>query len=135
MGVTKNAIAKNILFYRKKVGLSQNDIANKLGVSVPAVSKWENGSNSIDIDTLFELCNVLGVTINDMSNFNKGIPNEMSTKPHIIEAAGGGFTDEIESDNEIEYWREQVIRELYICKLDIRQLKELKALIQAFDRL
>ena len=66
MGKIREEIAKNILYYRKKAKLSQKEVAESLGVSIPAVSKWENGSNSIDIETLFDLCQVLGVSINDM---------------------------------------------------------------------
>ncbi len=131
MGITKDAIAKNILYYRKKAGLSQNYIAKKLGVTVPAVSKWENGNNSIDIDTLFELCNLLGVTINDMASHK----TSETTPTHVVAAAEGHSANPKERDNEIASWKEEIVRELYRAKLDVRQLKELKALIQTFSRL
>lgn len=137
MGITKDAIAKNILYYRKKAGLSQNYIAKKLGVTVPAVSKWENGNNSIDIDTLFELCRVLGVSINDMASVNSTFAPEDAeqTAPHIMAAAQGYSANASERDSEVSHWKEEIIREIYSAKLDVRQLKELKALIQTFSRL
>lgn len=66
MSTVKEEIAKNLLFYRKKAGLTQKQFANMLGVKNTAVSNWESGNNSIDIETLFAACEVFGVTLNDM---------------------------------------------------------------------
>lgn len=38
--------------YRKEAGLTQEDMANRLGVTAPAVNKWENGNTKPDIDLL-----------------------------------------------------------------------------------
>ena len=62
----KETIAKNILFYRKSKKLSQKALAEKVGVNNSAISNWENGINSIDIETLFKVCNVLNVSIDTM---------------------------------------------------------------------
>lgn len=66
MNSIKEEIAKNLAFYRKRAGLTQKELAEKLGLSHNSISSWENGKNSIDIETLFEVCEILGVTINDM---------------------------------------------------------------------
>lgn len=66
MGIVRDEIAKNILLYRKKRGLTRKALAEKLGVSASAVVNWEYGKNSIDIDTLHILCEVLNVDITDM---------------------------------------------------------------------
>lgn len=66
MSSIKDEIAKNLLYYRKKAKLTQKDLAQKLGVKNTAVSNWESGNNSIDIDTLFLACEIFGVTLNDM---------------------------------------------------------------------
>lgn len=66
MATIKEEIAKNLLFYRKKAGLTQKELATKLGVKNTAVSNWESGNNSIDIETLFSACEIFGVTLNDM---------------------------------------------------------------------
>ena len=39
---TCNILATNIQTYRKKSEMTQEELANKLGVSFQAVSKWEN---------------------------------------------------------------------------------------------
>lgn len=62
----RNEIAKNILFFRKRAKITQKELAAALGVTPGAVSNWENGNNSIDIDTLFKMCDLLGVSINEM---------------------------------------------------------------------
>ena len=62
----KEIIAKNLLYYRKKNKITQKELADKLGVKHNAISAWENGVNSIDIDTLFQICQIFGITVNDM---------------------------------------------------------------------
>lgn len=62
----KETVAKNLLYYRKKNKITQKELADKLGVKHNAISSWENGVNSIDIDTLFRVCQIFGVTVNDM---------------------------------------------------------------------
>ena len=66
MSTVKEEIAKNLLFYRKKAGLTQKQFADMLGVKNTAVSNWEGGIDSMDIETLFAACEVFGVTLNDM---------------------------------------------------------------------
>lgn len=66
MSTVKEEIAKNLLFYRKKSGFTQKQLAAMLGVKNTAVSNWESGNNSIDIETLFAACEIFGVTLNDM---------------------------------------------------------------------
>lgn len=62
----KKTICKNIGKYRKLAGLSQKEFAQKLGAAPSRVSSWETGANSTDIDTLFQICEILNVSINDM---------------------------------------------------------------------
>ena len=54
-------LAANILKYRKKSGLSQEELANKLGVTFQAVSKWENAKAAPDISFLPIMADILGV--------------------------------------------------------------------------
>ena len=66
MSTVRDEIAKNLLYYRKKAGYTQKQFAEFLGVKNSAVSNWENGLNSIDIETLFKACELFGITLNDM---------------------------------------------------------------------
>lgn len=72
----KDAIAKNILFYRKQARMSQKELAKMLGVSNSAISNWESGANSIDLDTLFKLCQVLNIDINTAFDYETKISPE-----------------------------------------------------------
>lgn len=56
-------LAKRIRGQREKRGLKQQDIANALGISPQAVSKWERGENAPDIAVLASLAQLLGVTV------------------------------------------------------------------------
>ncbi len=54
---------EKILFYRKKNGLSQEALAEKIGVSRQAVSKWETGDALPEISKLKSLADCFGVTV------------------------------------------------------------------------
>lgn len=62
----KENIQKNLAFYRKKKGYNQKELADRLGIGATTVSGWERGAYTPDIDTLFVICRLLGVTLNDM---------------------------------------------------------------------
>ena len=63
--IRKN-IQANISKYRKKSGLSQAELAQKIGVKNSTVSSWERGANAPDIETLFRICKLFNVTVADM---------------------------------------------------------------------
>ena len=62
----KNQIGKNIAVYRKRSGLTQAGLAEKLNYSDKAVSKWERGESVPDVMTLMAIAEKLGVTVNDL---------------------------------------------------------------------
>ncbi len=66
MGNLRDEIAKNMLFYRKRAGLTQKELADQLGVRNTAVSNWEMGNNSVDIETLFAAAKIFGVSLSEM---------------------------------------------------------------------
>ncbi len=51
---------------RKANSLTQNQLAEKLGITDKAVSKWENGKSMPDLSLLLPLCNLLGITLNEL---------------------------------------------------------------------
>lgn len=59
-------ISQNITKYRKSLGITQMELAEKLNYSDKAVSKWERGESLPDIKTLFEISNIFGITLNDL---------------------------------------------------------------------
>jgi len=50
---------------RKALGMTQTELAEKLGMSNKSVSKWERGVCLPDVSLYMELCRVLGITINE----------------------------------------------------------------------
>ena len=72
-------IGRFIAEHRKKVNLTQMQLAETLGITDRAISKWENGKSLPDSSIMLELCDVLGITVNDllsgevvtMDNYNK----------------------------------------------------------------
>ena len=60
------SIGNRIAKYRKEKGLTQEALAEKLGVSSQAVSKWENGASCPDISLLPQLSNELGITTDEL---------------------------------------------------------------------
>ena len=81
-------IGKFIASQRKKVNLTQAELASKLNITDRAVSKWETGRSMPDSSIMLELCRVLNISVNDLlsgevvsvENYNK------ETEKNLIEA-------------------------------------------------
>ncbi len=52
---------------RKEIGMTQDDLAEKLGVSRQSVSKWENGECMPDSEKLIKLSDVLGISLDELT--------------------------------------------------------------------
>lgn len=80
-------IGKFISAKRKEQGLTQMQLAEKLGITDRAVSKWETGKSLPDASIMLELCSILKITVNDllcgevvsMKNYNE------QTEKNLIE--------------------------------------------------
>ena len=59
-------IGKFIAECRKKVNLTQMQLAEKLSITDRAVSKWERGKAMPDSSIMLELCDILEITVNDL---------------------------------------------------------------------
>ncbi len=59
-------IGKFIAQKRKEQKLTQNQLAEKLGITDRAVSKWETGRSLPDASVMLELCGLLKITVNDL---------------------------------------------------------------------
>lgn len=55
-----------IASYRKALGLSQDELAEKIYVSRQLISKWENGTGVPTIDGLLNLCQIFGVSFEEI---------------------------------------------------------------------
>ena len=59
----RDTISKNIIFYRKKCGLTQAQLADKVGYTDKSISKWERGDSVPDVFVLKELANIFGIKV------------------------------------------------------------------------
>jgi len=66
----KIKINKQIIYLRKLNGLTQEDLANLLGISNQAVSKWETGQSCPDIQLLPKLAHIFNVSIDKLLGYN-----------------------------------------------------------------
>ncbi len=66
-------IANNITFYRKSLGLTQSELAEKLNYSDKAVSKWERGESCPDITTLAMLAKLFNTTVDGLITDRKKV--------------------------------------------------------------
>ena len=59
-------IGNRIARYRKAKGMTQEALANEMGVSAQAVSKWETDASCPDISALPQLCKILGISTDEL---------------------------------------------------------------------
>lgn len=69
---------------RKELSLTQEQIAEFLGVSTPAVNKWEKGSTYPDITLLPALARLLKVDLNTLMSFNDDLTDRSFSLKFLI---------------------------------------------------
>lgn len=77
MNNIKNNIASNLRYLRNRSRLSQEEVAERIGVSRQSVAKWENGDSLPDILNCEALADLYDVSLNDLVRYDAeetGIP-------------------------------------------------------------
>ena len=69
-------LAERLTALRKRAGLSQGDVAERLNVSRQAVSRWETGFTVPSTDNLSHLGRLYGVTLDELLSFSAALPPE-----------------------------------------------------------
>ena len=64
-------IGRFIAECRKEKGLTQYQLAEKLNITDKAVSKWETGKGMPDVSIMIELCDILGINVNELLSGEK----------------------------------------------------------------
>lgn len=94
---------KRIYRLRKAANMTQRDLANKLGISEPAVCKWETDSSMPDIMLLAPLAKALHTNLNILFSYKEKLSSEkakeLAHKADEIAATEG-------TDTGIRYWKE-----------------------------
>lgn len=69
-------VAEHLAALRKRAGLSQGDVAERLNVSRQAVSRWETGFTVPSTDNLSHLGRLYGVTLDELLSYSAALPPE-----------------------------------------------------------
>ena len=62
--------------YRKQAGITQEEMARRLGVTTPAVNKWENNNTQPDITLLAPIARLLGITTDTLLSYRESLSPE-----------------------------------------------------------
>lgn len=104
--------------YRKKKNLTQEEMAARLGVSAPAVNKWENGNSMPDIMMLAPIARLLGITTDELLSFSEEL-TEKDIKD-IVDEADRRLKEQ--SFEEAFCWARQIIERYPNCEMLIWQI-------------
>ena len=72
--MTKEEIGEKLKAARISCGMTQQEVANKIGRKQPIIGHWETGYSQPDANTLFMLCDIFGTTVDEVFGFNKDRP-------------------------------------------------------------
>lgn len=75
-GAWKMQIGQVIRHYRKMKHMTQEELAKRLGVTAPAVNKWENGNSLPDITLLAPIARLLDITPDTLLSFREELTEE-----------------------------------------------------------
>ena len=78
--------AQRLYEFRKANGFSQEELAEKIGVSRQAISKWERSESSPDTDNLIALARLYGITIDELINGSDAPKKTDAPAPEQAEA-------------------------------------------------
>ena len=77
-------VGENIKKMRKKLKITQDELAEKLSVTRQAVSNWENGKTEPDIETLTNISQIFDISIDELvDGIPKGIKELRGKKSHL----------------------------------------------------
>ena len=68
-------LGERLLAYRNRVGLSQEKLAEKIGVTRQTISKWETNQSTPDFDKIIPLCEILEITTEELIKGEKEAQN------------------------------------------------------------
>ena len=74
-------LQENIYTLRRKAGLSQEQLAERLEVTRQTISKWEGGHSVPDLEKLQAMAAVFGVTLDELTGMELPMPRQQAPKP------------------------------------------------------
>ena len=104
--------------YRKELGYTQEEVANRLGVTTPAVNKWENGNSNPDIELLAPIARLLHISLDTLLSFHEKLTDiEIEELIHKMDKM---FSEE--GFEKTYQWAVTTIKEYPNCNMLIWQL-------------
>ena len=82
--MNQDKIGKFIAKLRKDKNMTQGELAEKIGVSINAVSKWERGLNFPDVSLYKKICDELNVSIEELINGEKNLKQTSNENKTIV---------------------------------------------------
>ena len=111
-------IGEVIRKYRKNKNMTQEEMANRLGVTAPAVNKWENGNSMPDIMLLAPIARLLGITLDTLLSFREELTQE-EINNLIIELNNRLKAEPYE---EVFLWAKKIMEEYPNCEWLVLQM-------------
>ena len=91
--MNQEKIGKFIAYLRKEKDMTQVELADKLGITDRAISKWENGRGMPDLSYIQPLCEILEISINELLNGERINDNQYQEKSEEIIVDTITYTD------------------------------------------
>ena len=131
-------LRKNLAIFRKQRHLTQEQLANELGLTFQAISKWENGLSCPDISLLPQLAEIFGVTIDDLfrEQTEESVQETTAEEPSAAEKKKEEKAEEKKPDRmTLEISGEDKDVRKMLKDLGVRLEPEINSLNQAADEL
>lgn len=131
-------IGKVIRKYRKERNMTQEEMANCLGVTAPAVNKWENGNSMPDITLLAPIARLLHISLDILLSFREDLSTEEIR--NLLQEMDDRFKGD--SYENVFTWAKQTIEQYPNCEqlilfmaisLDARRLVENVSEAEKYD--
>ena len=103
--------------YRKEAGMTQEEMANRLGVTTPAVNKWENSNSKPDIELLAPIARLLDISLDTLLSFHENLSD--TEIEEIISKMDRMFSEE--GYEKTYEWALRLIKEYPNCNMLIWQ--------------
>lgn len=104
--------------YRKELGYTQEEMANRLGVTTPAVNKWENGNSNPDIELLAPIARLLHISLDTLLSFCETLTDIEVTE--LIQQMDKMFSEE--GYEKTYQWAINIVQEYPNCNMLIWQV-------------
>lgn len=104
-------IGKVIRKYRKEQGMTQEEMAKRLGVTAPAVNKWERGSSTPDISLLAPIARMFHISVDELLSYKEELTIEEIAE--YIKEADGRLKEH--PYDEVFRWGKSVLEEYPDC--------------------